>query len=780
MKKNRPLVLYLFAALFLISGAAGLIYEIVWERLLELYFGVTMISVTLIVSAYMAGLGVGSLLGGRIARHLKSTLLMYGLLEIGIALFGVLSPKIIVWIGQATAGSSYVLVFLISFAILLVPTTLMGMTLPLLTQSFVDRVEISGQVIGLLYGINTLGAAFGAVLAGYVLVGFYGFEGTLYIAVLLNGAVGLCAFILSRWQRIATTEPEPEQIASAGVTAWGYKTILLSSLLVGFIGLGFEMLWIRILMIVNKNTAYSFPSILFVFLFGLALGGYFWGRKADRASNPVALFCKIELAGAAVAAFTFLLFGLSLELNAPWVENFFETQNPLIPFIRIKQEFFFSKSVLLANLWGYFMPILLMVFPASLILGGGLTVLDRLSIHNPLLAGRRVGDIHLANIIGSVAGSLVISFLLLPTLGSEWTLKLLILSTFLFPAFYYLDKVNKSGKQSLSRHDYSLIAIGLIALIGVFLLPRRGEFYQRLYASGTKQDVIVSESGDSVLALTYEPDSARQRGIFWIGGEVNSFFPPKGVYENRALVCAGASRPERILIIGFGGGYSTLFYKSIPDVNEIVIVELLGDIAPFLTRNVDSARLTLSDPRIAYLVDDGRRYLNAFPQEKFDLISIDPLRDHTAGHNNLYSEEALNIYQSHLTPDGVLCTWMDEFHIIPNTMAQVFPYVDQFENEFMIASNQPITYQTDYMAQAAGNYANLTGEIYGPDGKVALDALSSKIFLRDQDQILTDEKHRQTLRDMDPWLEYYFFVTPKKEEIHSSPDAIMNFEGRIE
>jgi predicted membrane-bound spermidine synthase len=781
VKKKRLLILYLFAALFLISGAAGLIYEIVWQRLLELHFGVTMISVTLIVSAYMAGLGLGSLIGGRIARDLKNTLFLYGLLEIGIALFGVLSPKIILWIGQATAGSSYTLVFLISFAILLIPTTLMGMTLPLLTQSFVDRVETSGQIIGLLYGINTLGAAFGALLSGFVLVGFYGFEGAVYIAVLLNGIVGLCAFVLSRWQLTPVVEPESKQTTSAGAIPWGYKTILLSSFLVGFIGLGFEMLWVRILLIVNKNTAYGFPSILFVFLFGLALGGYFWGRKADTSSNPVALFCKIELAGAAVAALTFLLFGLSLEFDAPWIKNFFETQKPLIPFIRIKQEFFFSKTILLANLWSYFLPILIMVLPASLVMGGGLPVLDRLSIHNPLVSGRRVGDIHLANIIGSVAGALVISFVLLPAFGSEWTLKLLVLSTFLFPAFYFLNKVDRAGKWSISRNDYSLIALCLMALAGVFLLPRREEFYQRLYFSGTGQDVIVSESGDSVLALTYELGSAPQRGSFWIGGEVNSFFPPKGIYENRALVCAGASKPKRILIIGFGGGYSTLFYKSIPDVDEIVVVELLGDIAPFLTRNIDSARLTLHDPRITYLVDDGRRYLNAFPHEKFDLISIDPLREHTAGHNNLYSEEALKIYQNHLTPSGILCAWMQEFHIIPYTTAQVFPYVDQFENEFMTASNNSIVYDTEYMNRAAESYANLTGEIYGPDERVALSPLSTlDLFLRDQDQILRDEKDKQILRDMHPSLEYYFFVKPLREQIQRNQDLLLNFKSRIQ
>jgi hypothetical protein len=325
-----------------------------------------------------------------------------------------------------------------------------------------------------------------------------------------------------------------------------------------------------------------------------------------------------------------------------------------------------------------------------------------------------------------------------------------------------------------------LLALAVIALLGVFLLPRRGDFYHRLYEFGTSQETLISESGDSVLALTYEPARARQKGVFWIGGEVNSFFPPEGVYESRALVCAGASRPKRILIIGFGGGYSALFYKSMPDVEEIVVVELLGDIAPFLTHNLHSARLTLDDPRVTYIVDDGRRYLNAFPNEKFDLISIDPLRDHTAGHNNLYSEEALRIYRSHLTSHGVLCAWMDEFHIIPHTAAQIFPYVDQFENEFMIAGNTPIAYDLAHMDRSAQSYADLTEEVYGPSGSISLDAASAMNgFLRDQTQILADEQHKPTLRDMNPWLEYYLFVKPVKEEIQKNLDAELKFESRI-
>jgi spermidine synthase len=763
--------------LFLLSGAAGLMYQIVWVRLLELYFGVTIVSVSLIVSAYMAGLGLGSWAGGRLARRLENTLLVYGLLEIGIALFGIVSPNVIVGIGRGTAGVPYPLVFLISFAVLLLPTTLMGMTLPLLTQSFVDRVETSGQVIGLLYGINTLGAALGALVSGYLLIGLYGFAGTIYLGVLVNGFVGVVALLLSRWQPPHAEDRDTDPLAEGKSIVWRYQTILISSFLVGFIGLGFEMLWVRVLLIVNKNTAYGFPSILVVYLLGLALGGNFWGRRADVARNTAVLFCKIELAGVMVAGTAFLGFLLSLDLDPPWIENFFETQKPYPPFYRVQQEFFFSRRVLLANLWSYFLPILITVFPASFLLGGGLPVLDRMAIQSPSVSGRRVGDIHLANILGSVAGVLVVSFIFLPAVGSEWTLRLLIGCALLFPVFSLFEHLPTAGRR---RIDLGMIALCGLTLLVIFLLPARGEFYQRLYTAGTNQEAIISESGDSVLAITYQPGRARQAGVFWIGGEVNSFFPPDGIYESRALTCAGASRPERILIIGFGGGFSSLFYKSIPEVDQLVIVELLGDLAPFLQENLSSTRLTLSDPRITYLVDDGRRYLNAFPEEKFDLISIDPLRDHTAGHNNLYSEEALALYRDHLTPNGVLCAWMDEFHIIPHTMARVFAHVDQFENEFMIAANAPILYDVEYMDRAARHYARLTEEIYGAHGRVNLDARSTLAhFLRDQNQILADERHKRVLRDMNPWLEYYFFVKPGREEIRRQADVITSFESRI-
>lgn len=753
---------WIFAGLFLVSGSAGLMYEIAWERLLALHFGVTMVSVTLIVAAYMAGMGIGSLAGGYLSRRGTRTLLIYSAVEMAIALFGLASPWLIDMVGSRLAGSSYSLVFLVSFGVLLVPTTLMGMTLPLLTQSFVRKVATSGSVIGLFYGINTLGAALGAIIAAYGLIGHFGFGGTIFIAAGLNAGVGLLALLMARAplrSRSGGGRSAPRTIRGTPTT-WSPAAILAAAFLVGFVSLGFEMLWIRILLILNKNTAYGFASILFVYLIGLAIGGYLFGRLADRSPDPALLFSRIEVGGATLAVVCFLAFWLTLRLDPPWIRDFFESQKPALPFIKVHGELLFSRRMLVSALWEYFLPILLLAFPASLVLGGGLTVLDRLAIHAPEFAGRRVGEVHLANILGSVAGTLAISFVGLPVIGSEWTLKSLALLTLAFPLYYHLDNARRSQP---SNHFPVTLALAGILVVSILAVPGKGRFYAQLFSLGSGQDARISESGDSVLALTTTARDQGDSGLFWIGGEVNSFFPPSSVYENRALACAGATKPERILVIGFGGGFTSLFFQSQPDVQEIVVVELLGDIAPFLRENLESARATLVDGRVGYIVDDGRRYLNANPDETFDLIAIDPLREHTAGHNNLYSEQAMTIYLAHLKPGGVLCAWMQEFHVVPNTAARIFPYVHEYSNEVLIASNQPLAYDIEYMDSLAARYRAHVDRFYPaglenyPSSQSALSGLA-----RDRDQILAEEASTPYLTDLTPWLEYYLFRRPAR------------------
>jgi len=777
--QNEHTKLIFFSILFLGSGAAGLIYEIIWERLLELYFGVTMTSITLIVAAYMAGLGLGSLYGGRIAEKQKSALILYGLLELGIGFFGLASPILIMKIGQATAGSPYWLVFVLSFLLLLIPTFLMGMTLPLLSQAFIYRVETAGRIIGILYGINTIGAAFGTLLAGYVLIGSLGFDGSINTACALNGGIGILAVLASR-QKIEPSLSPKEKTTSLDHTPLrrGYIRILFASFLVGFIGLGFEMLWIRILHITNKNTAYGFPSILFVFLVGLSIGGYVWGRQADRSSNIERLFWKVEIGVGLVASLTFLFFWFSLDQSwaSSWLGDFWQMQKPLPPLVDVDGTFVFSRRMILSSLSNYFLPILILVLPASFLMGGGLPILDRIAINSPDVAGRRIGDIHLANIIGSVSGSLAISFLLLPSIGSELTHKFLVLLSFVFPLLFIKQVSWQKSQPRSMAFSYLLIFISAFLL---FSIPGKGQFYIKLFETGTRKDAIIHESGDTVLALTINKESG-QPDWLWISGETNSFYPTDGTYESRALTCAGASHPKRILVIGMGGGITAYFFQSIPEIEKIVIVELMDELGTLLYENVEFNKFTFDNSLVEYVVDDGRRYLYANPDEKFDLIYADPLRWYSAGHNNLYSVEAMQLYQSHLTGNGVFCAYVDQPNVIPQTIANVFPEADQFRFRTVVASNDRIQFDLPYMETLATNYIAVSNNFTNKQTAENINPKSLLAqFARSHAQIISDEKKIPVLTDTNPWLEYYFLSTPKRIPVWPKGDSRKEFLSRI-
>lgn len=749
--------LFIIAALFLLSGAAGLIYQIVWHRLLEIYFGVTMTAITLIVAAYMAGLGLGSLLGGRIAHRLKRVVLIYGIVELGIALFGYFSPELIHWIGQRTAGSPYPFVFLLSFALLLIPTALMGMTLPLLTQSFVHRVEISGHVIGLLYGINTLGAGLGALVAGYFLIGWLGFDGTTQVAVALNVIVGIGAMVLFENKEHGDHKERVEN-NSETASSLPYNTILIAAFLVGFINLGFEMLWFRVLGVINKGTAYGFPSVLFVFLVGLAIGGFLWGRKADQSKDRVALFWKLQLGSGIVIMLSWLVFWAALHyppLHDRIMESFIHPQQPVPSFVKTENGFVFSRWLMIASLFEYFVPILALVLPASLMMGGGLPLLDRIAITSTSVSGKRVGDVHLANIFGSVMGSLAISFVFLSTLGTELTFKVLVLLSLAFTSLVW------SVRKNLGRQFYFLPVL-LVALL--FVAPRQGAFYEKLYYVATDLPALVHETGESVLALGYN-ETPSAPSTLWIGGIQNSYFPTYGDYERSAFTCAGASRPRRILIIGLGGSNTAYFLTRMPGVEEITIVELMEDLGALLNTYVPVAQSAFADPRVHYVADDGRRYLYANPNEKYDMIFIDPLYSFTAGHNNLYSREAMELYRSHLADGGIFCGWMNERHTIPATAANVFPYLEQFR-DWVVAGNHPIEFDREYMTVGYTSYTESSAGIFAD---AVRDALKPEIIFSQYigDRTCTLEKDNDTpiLTDNTPRLEYYYFSPPSRRPI---------------
>ncbi|OGO26056.1 MAG: hypothetical protein A2Y54_06975 [Chloroflexi bacterium RBG_16_51_16] len=770
--------LTVFAAIFLLSGAAGLIYEVVWERLLELYFGVTNVSIILILSAYMAGLGLGSLAGGQLSLLTKKPILLYGLIELGVAIFGILSPSLIVWIGSATAGSAYLQVFLISFAILLIPTFLMGMTLPLLSRAFVRRVERAGEIVGLLYGINTLGAALGALLAGFVLIGWMGLNGSTFFACGLNVLAGFSALAIYQARTdvdhpLARVRKAAQVRRTRSIPTYipGYATILVVSGVVGFLGLGYEILWIRILAIVNKNTVYGFPAILGIFLIGLALGGYYFGKKADSTRDVFGLFWKVEAGVALTAGLSILVYYAVLDLEPVQaaLQNIFrEAQRPGSVFVLSGNTYVFSRRILFDEMSFFLIPILWLVLPAGFFMGGGLPVLDRMAIRNADLAGKWVGNVHVANIIGSVAGTLIVGFLFLDRLGSEWTLKLLLLLSLGFIL------LGIQGRTRLKDTVQPIQVAGLLSVLFIAgILPGYKKFYERYFQAGTGTDApLVEEYADGVLALTDR--------FLWIRGDEHGSYPSDGSYEHNVLACLGAAQPRRVLIIGLGGGNTAFFLSKAPGIDEIVIVELMEGLDEFLDKHVPIVHELLADPRVTYITDDGRRYLYSHPDEKYDLISIDPLRNYTSGHDSLYSVEAQELYREHLTDRGIFCEWHDENYIVPTTTAQVFPEVDTFRT-FSVAGLAAMRYDVEYMDEIVTNYIEAEGDRLQADAGEHLQTHKVLLsFVRDQAQILEEESDTNFLTDLTPWLEYYLLRTPEYHPLRTEYDTFNSYIHRLD
>ncbi len=759
---------YIISTLFFLSGASGLIFQTVWVRLLEIFFGVTLVAITLIVSSYMAGLGIGTLIGGRLASKLsnsKQNIKAYGVVQLGIALFGFLSPQLIDWVGRNTAGSSYALVFILSFLLMVIPTMLMGMTLPFLVQAFNLEIKETGKTIGFLYGINTLGAAFGALLAGFWLIGFFGFGGAIIVAVSCNFLAGIGALYLHQTIHFQSGKDRVSDLdeAEKPQTTWNFKTVWLSAFLVGFIGMGFEMLWIRFLGIISKNTAYTFPGILFVYLFAYALGGWLLGRKSDKCKDPIAFFCRLELTIGIVTAACFLIAWSLINLPSfqPIIQGNFnriQQANPLPVYVsalkdEITEVLVFSRRHLFIESIKFFAPIILMVFPTAFLMGGSLPILDRIAIEKAEESGRRVSDIHLSNVIGSVLGTLLTSFIFLPLFGSELTQKLLSLITL---TFFFLLFIH--NKKILWKKQ---VAFPILLISLVFLLPGKGSFYTRFYQLITKNThVIIDESGDALLSLTFSDGFEEADGL-WIGGIQNSYFPSNGEYERSALTCAAAVKPKKVLIIGFGGGNTAKFFGSLPGVEKIVVVELVEELGQFLSEHIGTVDEFLKDPRVEYIIDDGRRYLYANPNETFDLIFIDPMWSYQAGHNNLYSEEAITLYQSHLVDSGIFCSWTNEGHFIPKTIASIFDFSDNF-SDFIVSGNSPMNYDVDYMNEVYESFVkSLPEEVRTRSLKMMEPELIVNGRISDRERTLLNNIGVPVLKDMNPWLEY-FFICPTR------------------
>lgn len=647
---------------FLLSGAAALVYQVAWQRLLALQTGVGAYSVAVIVASFMAGLGAGSHLGGVLCTRLspRRALLAFVFLEVFVGLFGAASCGLfydLLYVRAPGIFASPVVGGLVQFTSLLPPTVLMGMSLPFLVRGLVHEVAAAGRVVGFLYGINTLGAGLGALVAPWILLRHLGVRGTVVAAALGNLLAAVVALALSR--RAPTPAAVVSPASETGESRRPFGLWLGLYAFSGFCALSLEILWFRIVDVAVKSSAFTFGTVLAIYLVGWALGALVGAVRADRIRRPLLAFLLLQSAILVYAGAAALLMARA-PTAAPFYEWFFGYWQGAEGF-RLggasDPEAFWRLYVLL--------PTFLYGLP-TFFMGLSFPVLQRAVHDDPGTAGRKVGFLQAANIAGCVAGSLLVGLLGLNVLGTTGCLRILLASGVAFVAV---------GLWQIGPRPPLVVGGGALLALAV-ILPGQRDFWLRLHGR-TPGPSLVGEDATSVVALT--PADAGVWFVF-VNGKSNSVLPYGGGEHTLlgAIPAIVHSAPRDVAIVGLGSGNTAWAAACRRETVSVTVFEVAAPQVPLL-REFDARedqpklRRFLTDPRVRVEIADGRNALER-ADRLYDLIEADALRPWTAGSGSLYSEEFFARCARRLKPGGVMCTWAPTPRVWA-TFVKAFPHV---------------------------------------------------------------------------------------------------------
>ncbi len=674
-----PTLWLLVTGLFFLSGSAGLVYQVLWMRSLGLFFGSDMYGVSIILGTFMGGLALGSLLGGRLAERTARPLLWYGLAELGIGLAALRFPALLDFLEPllhaaygGSSGATYQLMRIaLAAGALLLPTSLMGATLPLILKHFVRSRSALGEAGAYFYAVNTLGALLGTLAAGFALLPYLGMGRSTACAAGINGVIGVACCVLG-WR-----SPIPVSAASAGDVAQpdldplpgfapGVRQQLATAALIAFGVSGFgsfalEVAWTRILLISFSATVYSFAATLACFLFGIFLGSRMISRVVDRHENPVGLFAQLELGIAASVA----VLGLLLHVTPAVFGRLLAALAPRLA----------EHALVVATLLVSFP---LLVVPASL-LGATFPVALRVYTTSVARVGSRSGDIYASNTIGAVLGSLCAGFVLIPRLGASASIALLAL-LFLAVAAGLAWASTRGARPALAPRSFGLgAALTFVCSAGALLLPYRPtlNFDQANLAGATL--LYHADGVQNTIDVMRAPSGATS---LIIGGNVEA---DDGYRQRRHFVLKGhlplllMREPASVLVVGLGMGITLQATARHPGLERIDVVELSPDILAAQAQLADVNGNVLANPLVHVRIDDGRLFMK-LTSERFDMITADPIHPKISRVGYLYTREYYEAIRAHLNEGGVVCQWMPIYQIAPRrlrsavkTFLEVFP-----------------------------------------------------------------------------------------------------------
>jgi spermidine synthase len=696
-------------ALFVASGAAGLIYQVVWSRELVLVFGNTTQAVATIVTAFMAGLGFGSLVGGRLADTSLRPLRLYGLVELAVAAMAALLPFAFSGLAEVYRGVWPSLVerpgqlagvrFALALAAVAPATFLMGMTLPLLTRYLVRSLDEAGARLGELYAANTAGAMAGTLLGGFVLIEFLGLHLTSYLAVLLNVAAGLGALLLSRrW------EASPDPAASGPEAAAAHRerrarpevprdfrprrrAVLAATFVSGFVSLALEVLWTRMLAEGTGSSIYIFTTILAIFLLGIALGSFLYRRFSRPAGERLGTL-GLCLAGVGVLAQATVVLGSGVVGHVPFVVR--------------------TVVVLL---------------PATALMGYAFPLAGRLATPSAEAAGGSVGLLYAANTGGAILGSFGAAFVLAGTLGTNGSILLLGgLNLLAGAALFAADPVGRTRADAGSRRAGPgrgrVVAAGMAGLAVLGLLASSLDL--PVTRTRTQNELLrtglpVTHAEDELATVDTVGGPAKGRRLLVGGVGMTSLTVDTKLmgYLSKAL------RPdaEDFLVIAFGMGGT---YRSGLQLGlRTDAVELSPTVPSRMPVFFPDGEQFLHHPNGRVIVSDGRNYVR-LSRETYDMVAVDPAPPiESAGSVVLYTREFLTEGKARLRPGGVFMLWipyalpLDDFKEHVRTFAGVFGHVRLVlspgrHGVFMFGSDAPLEFSEPNVRKVLGTPAAIS------------------------------------------------------------------------
>src|SRR5262245_12162152 len=674
-----PLMLLLFIG----SGCAALIYEIVWFQVLQLVVGASAVSLAVLLGTFMGGLFAGSLLLTRYVSPAEHPLRVYAKLEGLIGIAGALLIVLMPLVGQlytitdVGGPASIVLRAAVSVILLLPPTMLMGATLPAISR-YVEATPSGIACLGFFYGGNVFGAVIGCLVAGFYLLREYDLTTASLTAVALNAIVASLGFLLSKRAPYAAPSSGPSQAAARAnmrgmfkdIAFWEPRGIYVAIALSGLTALGAEVMWTRLLSLLFGATTYAFSVILAVFLIGLGIGSAIGSTIARNTANARAALGWVQLALAFAIAY------------GAWMGAQQIPYWPIYPSLAPSAWLNFQLD-LARSLFG--------MLPGAVLWGASFPLAVAAAARRGDDAGTTVGRVYAANTLGAIGGSLVTGLVFVPLMGTHGAERALILVS-ATSAVVVLAPLFRSSSRAMFAHGFVLLGV-VWAAANVQPVPAGLVAWGRLLAAhGEPNALYVGEGVNASVAVTEEANGWRN---FHVSGKVEASTEPQDMRLQRLLGHLTAlmalredQGPKSALVVGFGAGVTAGAISIHPTMERMVICELEPLIPRVVSKyfsdvNYDVAR----NPKVQIVYDDARHYVLT-ARGKFDVITSDPIHPWVKGAATLYTKEYFERVKSHLNPGGVVTQWAPLYESTEDavrseiaTFLQVFPNATVWRND---------------------------------------------------------------------------------------------------